>query len=166
MNKRQIKKEYKKLCDKHNIPYSSFEVNRKNHTMKKIETRMVKRMLYNLREITKIRSFIFKHTMNTRYNFNKRQYNMESWLKEDLTSEDRGPRLEDSCFNYGSSCASDFLLHRADNKPTDIYDIDENTIYPTKMISVDLCNQSNITKLMCIKEESSNADECKTDLSV
>lgn len=152
MNKRQIKKRYKKLCDKHDVPYSSFEVNRKNHTMKKEETCMVRHMFHNLRQITRIRSFIFKHTINTRYNFNKRRYNMESWLKEDLESGDRGPRLEDSCFvpNYGSSCASDFLLHRAANGFTDICDKDENTIYPTKMISVDLYPTS-ITKIK--KEE-------------
>lgn len=169
MNKRQKKKLYKKLCDKHNIPYSSFEVNRKNHTMKKEETRMIKCMLHNLIDIIRVYSIIFKHSINTKYNFNNRQYDMKNWLKKDLSSEDRGQRLENITTPYqfpGLSCASDLSLHHTDSGFTDIYDKDESSIIPCRMINLDLSNQSNIIKLMHIKEESSNANECKTDLSI
>lgn len=54
MNKRQKKKLYKKLCDKYNIPYSSYPKNRENKTMNKRETEMVSQMLLNFKDIIKV----------------------------------------------------------------------------------------------------------------
>lgn len=55
MNKRQKKKKYKKICDKYNMPYSSYSKNRTNHTMTKRETRMINSLFINLVSI--IRTF-------------------------------------------------------------------------------------------------------------
>ena len=56
MTRRQKKKLYKKLCDKYNMPYSSFPKNRENKTMCKRETKMVSQKLLSLRDIVRVYS--------------------------------------------------------------------------------------------------------------
>lgn len=69
MNKRQKKKLYKKLCDKHNMPYSSHWRNRANGTISKRETkRMINSMLFNLKAILKVYSTLQKYVPS--YTFN------------------------------------------------------------------------------------------------
>lgn len=121
MNKRQKKKLYKKLCDKHNMPYSSYWRNRSNGTMSKRETkRMINSMLFNLKAILKVYTTLQKYVPSYTFNLGENCSTDENiFIDPNITRLD-GP---------GMVIADDSIRM--------VEDKDDASLYPTRMIEYD-----------------------------